>query len=162
MPSAYIISSSLCHPRLTLVPYYSYLLCLFSSKNLLPIFCAFVCFYSKLRLRVLCIRRRYLKSSSYFTREVLKTIFEGILSHKSGTTHYNQTITPTAHSVVIRKSALSPPEQIFPKLTLSFVLIILISHRWSRGRYNSSKICSVINFVSTRGNLNKNKITLKN
>ena len=113
------------------------------------------CFCSMQRLRVRSIRRRYLQSSSYFTRELPKRIFEGIISHHSGTTHYNQTKTPTPQSVLIRKTSVVSTSATFSKINTEFcgenVKFSLVKQGYS------GKICSVKNFVSSSVNLNQNK-----
>ena len=134
-----------------------YLFRLFSSKNLLPIFCAFVYFCSKHRLRVLSIRCRYMKSSIYFTRELSKRIFEEIISYHSGTTYYNQTITPTAHSVLIRKTCAASTSANFSKTNTEFCGDNFNFSLVEQGY--SGKICSAKNFVSTCVNLNKKKLS---
>ena len=109
---------------------------------------------------MLSIRRRYLKSLSYFTRELSKRIFEGIIAHHSGTTHYNQTITPTAPSVLIRKTCIVSTSANFSKINTGFCGDNFKFSLEEQGY--SDKICSVKNFVSTSVNLNKNKLSPKN
>ena len=69
---------------------------------------------------MLSIRGRYLKASSYFTKEHLERIFEGIISHHSGTTHYIQTMTPTAHSDLIRKAYVVYTSANFSEINTEF------------------------------------------
>ena len=108
---------------------------------------------------MLNVGRRYLKSLSYFTRELSKRIFEGIISHHSRITHYNQTITLTAHSVLIRKTTVVSTSANFSKINTEFCgdnfEFSLVEQEYS------GKICLAKNFVSTGVNLNKNKFSPK-
>ena len=108
---------------------------------------------------MLGIGRRFLKSLSYFTKELSKRIFEGMISHHSGTTHYNQAITPTAHSLLIRKTSVVATSANFSEINPEFCGDNFKFSLVEQGYFG--KICSVKNVVSTSVILNKNKLSPK-
>ena len=108
---------------------------------------------------MLSIRRHYLKSSSFSSRELSKRIFEGILSHHSGTTHYTQTMTPTVPSALIRKTYVVSTSSNFSEINTGLCgdnfKFSLVEQGYS------SKICSVKNFVFTRGGVEDTRLEAK-
>ena len=146
MSSAYIWSAtSLYHPRLTLVPYcsYLYLLRLFKKS-----FTHFLC----LRLLLLKAKATSAEEPKLLREELSKRIFERIISHHSGTSHYNQAITPTPHSGLIRKTSVVSTSANFSEINTEFCGENLKFSLVEQGY--SGKICSVKNFVCTSVNLN--------
>ena len=86
-------------------------------------------------------------------------MFEGIISHHSGTTHYNHATTPTAFLVLIRKTSLFSTCVNFSEIDTEFCgdnfKFSLVEQGYSGNIFSVKKI------VSTSVHLSKNKLSPK-